>query len=140
MKIPGWLTRRNSVRLILLLAIIGGSIDVMHDLKTLFVKRRLHPYFFGGDLFAPIKGASGNEKYIGYLTDRDIKDDKVSMRLTQAQFTLAPVILDLGNSTHHFLILDFQDEKKAFAAAVQLSAKPLKRSPQGIIFAERQGL
>lgn len=139
-KIPGWLTRRNTAYLIILLAIAGGMTEVVRGLAAAEAKRQGHPYFFGGDMFAPLKGASGAEKYIGYLTDRNINDDQVSMRFTQAQFTLAPVILDFNNPNHRLLILDFQDEKKAVSTGIDLKARPLKRSPQGIIFAERLGL
>jgi hypothetical protein len=122
------------------LALCAGIINSVTDLAQMQAKRKTTPYFFGGDLFAPIKGANNNERFIGYLTDRNIDTDAVSMRFTQAQFTLAPTILDFNNPQHHFLLLDFQDPKQAIAKAQELNARPLKLSPQGILFAERSSL
>jgi len=120
------------------LAVLIGAVNTVRELITLSEQRAARPYFFGGEQFAPIKPAIKNERAIGFMTDRDINKDTVSMRFTQAQFTLAPTILDLNNPEHRFLILDFEDRQKAFAAAKQANARPLKISPEGIIFAERQ--
>jgi hypothetical protein len=137
---PNWLNRHNIIITTIIGAIIYGLITMTLSLSEFYAKRRAHPYFFGGDLFTGIQGDQGSEKYIGYLTDRNINDDAVSMRFTQAQYTLAPVVLDFNNPDHRLLILDFQDVSKAVETARRLSLRPLKRSPQGIILAERPGL
>jgi len=137
---PEWLNRHTILFAVITCAILFGLTGMAVDIFHFQAKRSLHPYFFGGELFAGVKGSLGDEKFIGYLTDRNIKDDAVAMRFTQAQYTLAPAVLDFDNATHRLVILDFQDEKQAFAAAIKLSARPLKRSPQGIILAERSGL
>ena len=140
MKLPHWLSRQNIILTIIVISISCGMIGTMIGLSNSLAKRRAIPYSFGGDIFAGIKGANGTEKYFGYITDRNINDDKTAMRLTQAQFTLAPAILDLNNVNHRLLIIDFADEKQAIALAVKLTARPLKRSPQGILLVERPGL
>ena len=137
---PGWISRQNIFVAIISGAIIFGLTGLFRDISASRLKRQAHPYFFSGEIFAGIKGAQGTETYIGYLTDRDINNDAVSLRFTQAQFTLAPAVLDFGNARHRLIILDFHDEKKALAEAITLSLRPLKRSPQGIILAERPGL
>ncbi|MBF0388280.1 MAG: hypothetical protein HQL20_10610 [Candidatus Omnitrophica bacterium] len=140
MKMPWWLTRQNIVFAFIGLAILWGIVGTVRELTALQAKRRAQPYAFGGEIFAGIKGATGSEKYLGYLTDRDINNDKVAMRFTQAQFTLAPLILDFNNPNHRLLILDFQDLKQAVALAEKMQLRLLKRSPQGLLFAERPGL
>ncbi len=140
MRRPLWLTRQNIVLSIISIALIGGAFETIRELTALHARRALQPYSFGGDIFAGVKGASGQEKYIGYITDRDIKNDKVSARFTQAQFTLAPVILDFNNINHRLLILDFQDLKQAAALGEKMKLRLLKRSPQGLLFAERLDL
>jgi len=65
--------------------------------------------------------------------------DRNTAQFSQAQFALAPVILDLNNLNHRFLIFDCDDERRAFAAMQQIHAKPLKRN-MGIILAEREDL
>ncbi len=123
---------------VVLASTIGG-VNVIRELSTMMALRAQRPYAFSGETFAPIKPAITDERAVGFITDRDIeKDPAASLRLTQAQFTLAPTILDLNNPGHRFLILDFTDRKNAMAATLQLKAKPLKISPDGIIFAERQ--
>ncbi|MEI6437472.1 MAG: hypothetical protein WCO69_01830 [Candidatus Omnitrophota bacterium] len=136
-KLPVWLTRQNIILAVISLSFAWGIIGTIRDLSALETKRRVKPYSFGGNIFAGVKGATGEEKYIGYLTDRDINNDKVAMRFTQAQFTLAPIILDFNNPAHRLLILDFNDLKLARAAAEKMKLRPLKVSPQGIILAER---
>ena len=136
----GWISRRNIIISVITLAIAGELTGMIIDLVKFQAKRQLHPYFFSGEIFTGVKGSLRGETFLGYLTDRNIKDDAVPMRFTQAQYALAPTVLDFGNANHRLIILDFQDEKLAFAAAIKLTAHPIKRSPQGIILAERTGL
>ncbi|MBF0595594.1 MAG: hypothetical protein HQL22_11610 [Candidatus Omnitrophica bacterium] len=139
MKFENWLSRRNFMLAIIAAAVLYGTGCGLIELCSMYAQRQTHPFFFEGDLFAGVKGATGGEKYLGYMTDRDINIDKIAMRFTQAQFALAPVILDFNNSNHRLLILDFQDLKQAVALAQKLQLKLLKRSPQGLLFAERPG-
>lgn len=137
---PAWISRTNLLFFIVAAAISFGLLKTTQSLSAAHAKRRAVPYFFGGDIFSGIQGALKNEQFVGYMTDRNIEDDKTSMRFTQAQFALAPSVLDLNNPNHRFLIMDFTDEKKAFAMAASLRIRPLKQGPQGILLAERPGL
>lgn len=137
MRAPFKPTRQHFVYTVIILACAWGLFCSLRELSILEAKRKVQPYTFGGDIFAGVKGATGSEQYIGYMTDRDIKDDKVSARLTQAQFTLAPLILDFNNPDHRLLILDFQDPKNLAGIGQKFTLRLLKRGPQGIALAER---
>ena len=117
--------------------IVFNYVSLIRDTSVLFAKRKRQPFYFLGTTFEAIRPLLKNVKYVGYCTDKDMDDKKNAAFFSEAQYVLAPTILDLNNPTREFLILDFSDEKKAISKIRELKAVPLKRSPQGIILAKQ---
>ena len=62
---------------------------------------------------------------VGYLTNRDLSPEKNDQEFLQAQYMLAPTILDVNNPRHEFNILDFTDLKYTVYAVKTLHLKPI---------------
>jgi hypothetical protein len=122
----------------LIVAISG--IQSARDLTKLSALRRQRPFFFAGEAFAGAKDIIHGEKYAGYITDKDLKLDKNIAEFSQAQLSLAPVILDLNNPNHRFLIINCESQERAKAVLQHYRARPIRRSSLGVILAVREGL
>ncbi len=127
----------QGLALILCALIVFNYASLIRDASILSAKRKRQPFYFSGTTFEAIRPLLKNVKYAGYCTDKDMDDKKNAALFSQAQYVLAPTILDLNNPAREFLIFDFSDEKKAISKIRELKATPLKRSPQGIIVAKK---
>jgi hypothetical protein len=105
----------------------------------LAAKRSAQPFVFTGQSFEQLKSLFDGERIIGYISDRDMNDKNIGAHFAQTQLAMAPIILDLNNPHHRFLILDCQDESFALTVMQNARARALKRSNTGIIIAERIG-
>ena len=77
-------------------------------------------------------------KYVGYFTDRDQNLDETAAEFAQAQYAIAPTILDMNYQKHELILLDCTDETVAMAKVKELGAIPLKRNKFGIILAKQR--
>ncbi|MBF0619446.1 MAG: hypothetical protein HQL19_04700 [Candidatus Omnitrophica bacterium] len=130
-------SRTNLALSIILIATVFGIVSAWKEIQSIQEKRAQMPFVFGGDMFEGIKSAIVGERMVGYITDRDMKNDKVSMRFAQAQLTLVPAILDLNNTAHRFVVIDFDDPRKAAMALKLIQANPIRQGGPGLILAER---
>ena len=101
--------------------------------------RKTTPYFFLGLKFSGLEKVLHNEQYVGYYTDKDIDEKLPAAHFAQAQYILAPVILDLNNLEHDFILFDCASQKTAFEKIKEIGAVPLVRNRFGIILAKRPG-
>ncbi len=90
-----------------------------------------------GAHFQDIKPLLQGVEYVGYYTNRNLSIPKNNKRYSQAQFVLAPTILDTNNLNHSFVILDCTDKSIVEKKLRQLQAIPIKINQYGIIVAER---
>lgn len=91
---------------------------------------------FGGSQFAGLGAFLGSESHVGYITDRKPTDDATIARYEQAQYMLAPVVLDLNNTGHKLLIFDCSSDEAALYKMKLAGAVPLKRNQFGIILGQ----
>ena len=120
---------------VVLVTVLIGSINTVLELNKYCAVRRRIPFFFYGDAFNGLGAALHDEKYLGYFTDKDIQNPKYGAQFEQAQLALVPVILDLNNTGHRFVLFDCQDEKKCLDKIAEIKARPLKRSSLGTVLA-----
>ncbi|MBF0569421.1 MAG: hypothetical protein HQL18_01430 [Candidatus Omnitrophica bacterium] len=123
---------------VIALAAAAGLVQTVQQLNKLVPLRRERPFVFAGIIFEGARGIIAGEKYVGYLTDRDIKGDKnAAARFAHAQMALAPIILDLNNPGHRLLIIDCQNPQVAAVILAKIKARPLRQNGPGLIIAER---
>jgi hypothetical protein len=116
-----------------------GSVQTIQELIKLTRLRQKNPFVFGGEAFTGIKDLIQGEKYVGYITDKDLKADKNIAEFSQAQFSLAPVILDLNNPNHRLLLINCESKQRAQAVLQYYKARPVRKNNLGVILAAREG-
>lgn len=97
--------------------------------------RKRRPYVFLGVKFLGLKDFVGHVQYIGYYTDKDLDQNQNAMQFSQAQYVLAPVILDLNNLRHEFIVFDCTSPKAAMDKIKEIGAVPLRVNQFGVILA-----
>jgi hypothetical protein len=64
------------------------------------------PFYFCGFKFMGLEGIFRDIPYAGYYTDKDLSLKQNAAEFGQAQYVLAPTILDLNNTDYEFLIFN----------------------------------
>ena len=132
-------TREPSRLFFIILLSIVVVINCSRTYKDLIDKkilRSLMPAQFPGLKFSGLKEiltGFADVSHIGYYTDMSLDDIPPAMQFSQAQFVLAPIILDLDYKQHEFILLDCSSEKVALRKIKELKAIPLKKNAFGII-------
>jgi hypothetical protein len=121
------------IGLVSLIALIQTGME----LSTLSQARAATPFFFAGNKFSGLETILKGETYVGYWSDRDMTVDKNGALFAQAQLIMAPVILDLNNTTHRYTLLDCDDPKRALDKIREIGATPVKANNMGVVLALR---
>lgn len=109
---------------------LAGRAAKMHAI------RRAQTYPFVGLQFSPVKDIIRPfPDRIGYLTDKDLSEILPGMQFAQAQYVLAPAILDLNNTDHRYLLLDYADKKLMRKVTAEHQLVPLRQTRGGVILA-----
>ncbi len=127
---------------ILFIIAIGGLtlvnlIQSTTQLVNLYPRKQPKAFNFAGKKFEGIEPILTGNKYVAYYTDQNLEAPGPLMELQQAQYTLAPVILDPGSLDHRYIIINCANIPKAIIRMKEIGARPVKANNQGIILAER---
>ncbi len=98
------------------------------------------PITFSGIKFSGLNEILKNEARVGYITDLDINETPNLVEFQQAQFMLAPTILELNKTTSRFFIVNCSNDAAAIQKLMELRAQPLKRNQFGVILAQNPSL
>lgn len=125
-----------SVMIITAIAVNGGEL-VKKTPKNLTQRNNL-PFYFMGIKFAGLDKTLKGVTYIGYYTDRDLSKKSEAAQFSQAQYILAPAILDPDNLDHPFALFDCAVEEKCQEKIRASNAIPLKKNQFGVILARKK--
>ncbi|GEM_PF-2250788 len=95
------------------------------------------PVRFAGIKFSGLENILKQETHVGYITDLNLKETAPLAEYEQAQYVLAPTILDVNNPDHRFLIVNCSSDASAFSKLKDIGARPLTRNNFGVILAMR---
>ncbi len=115
--------------------LLFNCIDLTIAAVKLAEKRKKSPFYFSGFQFLKLQDVFRGVSYVGYYTDKDLSDKQNTAQFSQAQYILAPTILELNNLSHEFILFDCTSEKAAYDKIKEIGAIPLKKSTSGIILA-----
>ena len=118
-----------------LLIIVFNAVTLYKKTSQLGQIRQQIPFLFLGNKFLGLKEILKNPKYLGYYTDNNLDENKAAMQFAQAQYILAPIILDLNNTDHPFVLFDCSREEIAMQKIKEAGLVPIKRNQFGIILA-----
>ena len=111
--------------------------QLLQAIQTQQRVRRIIPFNFLGTQFEGLQDIVQGADIIGYYTDKPIDNDhKANLaQFQQAQYTLAPIVLDLNNVAHPFVFFDCTNPANALSKIKQLNFTPVKVNKTGIILA-----
>lgn len=110
------------------------SVNVFQLFRKLSADR---PVTFAGLKFSGLGEKLKFETAVGYASDMNIKEAGPLAEFQQAQYVLAPVLLDIQQpSRHRFLLINCFDDEAAIKKLKELNARPLLRNQFGVILAE----
>ena len=135
-------SRKKAAPYFIILALCGvvialNSFQTFRIIKTYHILRKFMPYEFLGLKFAGLNNFVTGSRYVGYYTDKDMDKLENSAQYAQAQYVTAPLILDLNNLKHPYILFDCSTERKAMEIIKKIGAIPLKKNQFGIILAIR---
>jgi hypothetical protein len=108
---------------------------LINILAPIIYRRENIIYYEPGHQFADLREKLENTRSVGFITDKDMSSENNDGQFLRAQFMLAPLILDLNNHRHPWLILDCTNTFKAFFIMKEINARLVYINPYGIILA-----
>jgi len=87
-----------------------------------------------GFQFMGLENVFKDVRTVGYYTDKDLTNSLAIAQFEQAQYMLAPTVLDLNHTQYHWVIFDCTSPQAALEAIKHLGFTPLKIN-HGIILA-----
>lgn len=85
--------------------------------------------------FLPLQPIFKNVPRAGYYTDKDLEIPLAVAQYEQAQYVLAPTVLEINNTNLPLVIFDCTSPKVAITKMQELNLTPISVSPQGLILA-----
>ncbi len=127
---------RNTALLIgaCLLALIS-SVRTFNDIKTNLHKRQRQPAAFLGAQFQGLEKLLGTSPRVGYYTNQSLDDFKAAAIFAQAQYTLAPIILEFNNLELPFTIFSCASSQACLSIMKERQMVPVKMNTLGVIVA-----
>ena len=110
-----------------LLTSYGQAIFQLQDRTTI-------PLHSLGFQFMGLEKVFKDVRTVGYYTDKDLDSPLAIAQFEQAQYMLAPTVLDLNHTEYHWIILDCTSPQVAMETIKRLGLTPLK-TRNGIILA-----
>ena len=87
-----------------------------------------------GFQFMGLENVFKDVRTVGYYTDKDLNNPLAIAQFEQAQYMLAPTVLDLNHTQYHWVIFDCTSPQVAMEAIQHFGFTPLKIN-HGIILA-----
>ena len=84
---------------------------------------------YPGVEFADLKEKLPGQATVGFLTDKDMSPERNDGQFLAAQYILAPIVLDLNNDRHTYLIFDCLDPLSVSQMTQKLSATIIATNP-----------
>ena len=120
-----------------LFIIVFNSFHLYKEIKKNSRQHERRPYTFLGDKFGGLETLFKNVDAVGYYTDRSLDDPLPAAQFAQAQYIVAPTILDFNNFDHEFILFDCSSKTIAYQKMKEVHAIPLKENKHGIILARK---
>ena len=93
------------------------------------------PFHSLGFKFMGLEKVLANQPYAGYYTDKNMENPLAIAQFEQAQYMLAPTVLDLNNTGHPLVFFDCTSPAAGMAKIKELGLQPVSASNTGIILA-----
>lgn len=126
---------RKTLLIIFLLSIfINTGQTILQILQQQKQKDKLQLHNLG-DQFKELESVFNKFARAGYYTDKNMENPLAIAQYEQAQYHLAPTILDLNNTNYPLVIFDCTTPQIAITKINELGLQAIKASPYGVILA-----
>jgi hypothetical protein len=115
--------------------VLFNTTKLYKEIKKTQATRANIPYVFTGVKFTGLKSVLNHAEYIGYYTDKDLDNRQDAAQFAQAQYILAPIILDLNNTDHEYILFDCSSLAVTLDKIQELGILPMRRNQFGIVLA-----
>jgi len=122
--------------LICLIIIKFNISGLQYETDKINMVKKLFPYLKIGYKFKGLDRFINDAEFIGYYTDDDLSENEPGKLFSQAQYVLAPTILEENNTDHQFVLFVCSNEINCLNKINELNATILGRNQFGIIIAE----
>jgi len=119
------------------LLVLGLNVQALsHKIYRMQKARQKIPFLFMGYKFSGLKDILADTQIMGYYTDKDLDEHNAALQFAQAQYILAPVILDLNNIDHEYILFDCSQPQIAQDKIREFGVIPLRKNQFDIILAK----
>lgn len=132
-------TRKAAFNILLFIILCLNGLHLCKEVRAMQKLSRLFADRSIGRAFTGFEEVLKNSSLAGYYTDKDLRQTRHSREFAEAQYVLAPVILDLNNVDHPYIIFNCLNEETAWRKIKEIGAIPVKKNSLGIILAKRHG-
>jgi hypothetical protein len=119
---------------LLLLAVLFNLYQAYAQALVQLQDHKTIPLHSLGYQFIGLEKVFKNVRTVGYYTDKNLDNPLNIAQYEQAQYMLAPTVLDLNQTRYHWIILDCTSPQAAMEAVRRLKLVPAK-AHNGIILA-----
>ena len=115
-----------------------NATELLVEVTSIEERKTYIPFYFQGFKFSGLDDVFEGVTYAGYYTDKDLNVTRHLAQFAQAQYIVAPVILDLNLTNREFILFDCIKEETAFAKIKEIGAVALRKNKFGIILAQNK--
>lgn len=119
------------------------SIFIVNSVRLWPEMSRIHSYYKLGYIqhighrFSGLKEQLKDAQTIGFYSDLDLNDTEGSKLLSQAQYRLAPIIVDYKNLNHPYVMFICSKPEVAFKKLNEMNLQPFISNKYGVIIGKR---
>ena len=125
---------------VLLIALASNILSSLYEVTKMKKIRAKIPYVFMGYKFSGLKDILGDQQFLGYYTDKSLDERLPALQFAQAQYILAPIILDFNNTEYEYILFDCSQGEVAQKKIHELGVIPIRKNQFGIILAHNPGV
>jgi len=114
-------------------ALIVNLIKSHQEISTLYKKYGSGASQFLGHKFSGLTPFLENSQRIGYLTDLSLDDRIAAAEFAQAQYVLAPIILEFGNPNLKFVLVNGSSLNRSLQLVKDQQLQALKKNTFNIL-------
>ena len=136
--------KKNHLNIIIFsLCLITGAVNTFHLFKQalLFPQSTSRQFYLlladSFKNFQPILNQHHIE-FLGYYTDKDMETSANALIFSLAQYHLAPLVIEPGNTNREYILFDCSTPDAALKKTNELGATPIISNSLGMILAKKQ--
>lgn len=114
------------------------AFNLIREITRLHKVKKMVPHQRVGQNFYGLNRIFENVEYVGYYTDKDLDEPSNNKRFSEAQYVVAPTVLDINNTDHHYVLFDCAREANALEVIQKLDLHIMQKHLGLILTRQKQ--